>query len=330
MAVLLLGNGINLNEGLGFSWDELLESTLRDDIRDKSRESTIKFPDVPGLTMTLGFDLKEFYAIDNAIAENSSDLKRKIAKGLREKIKSKTKETGFNWENTIHRAVMNLPINTFLTTNYDYALEKSVDPLFKDKKGSDETTYSRNRKHMVTVGSERKTIYHIHGEMQVPKSICLGFEHYSGSLEKMRHDLVRSTYNDSSDKHTYHLRDVMLNLKNANGENEDDGCWYLKFFKEDIYILGLRFDFSEQDLWWLLDFRIRKMNYEKNDLAINNKIYFFDTDSDGCKTQKYAARNALLKAFGVEIVLLSGEDYPEKYQKAMEKIRSTVEERNKH
>ena len=55
----------------------------------------------------------------------------------------------------------------------------------------------------------------------------------------------------------------MLDLQKENGEDEDDGSWYLKFFKEDIYILGLKLDFSEQDIWWLLDFRIRKKNMRK-------------------------------------------------------------------
>ena len=332
MAVLLLGNGINRSEGLACSWDDLLKSALKEDTGDiavtgESPEKVHELPSVAGLTMTLGFDLQEFYAIDHSIAENSTDLKRKIANSIRNTINSKTNEAAFKWENTIHCELMNLPVNTFLTTNYDYALEKSVDSSFKDKKGSDETTYSRNRKHIVNTGAENKTIYHIHGEIQVPKSICLGFEQYSGSLEKMRYDLVRTTKiaKDSSDQHTYHLRDAMMNLKKTNGEDEDDGCWYLKFFKEDIYILGLRFDLSEQDLWWLLDFRIRKKNYEKNDLKITNKIYFFDSDSDGSESKEYAARNILLEAFGVEIIPLSGKNFPEKYQKAVDIMRSMIE-----
>lgn len=340
MAVLLLGNGINQNEGLVCSWDDLLKESLGYDscsagaavnsaAMTKQQNNTL--PSVDGMTMTLGYDLQEFYAIDHAIAESSTDLKRKIADGMRRSMNGKTNDAGFEWKNTIHWTIMHLPINTYLTTNYDYALENSVDPLFVSKRGSNETTYSRYRKHIVNVGAESKTIYHIHGELHVPRSICLGFEHYSGSLEKMRSDLVRSTKNteDLTDDHRYHLRDVLMGLKKENGEDEDDGCWYLKFFTEDIYILGLGFDFSEQDLWWLLDFRIRKMKYEKNDLQIINKIYFFDTDSSDMASEgKYAARNSLLRAFGVTIIYLSGSDYSMKYEEAMNIIEVYLSKTN--
>ena len=107
---------------------------------------------------------------------------------MKERMREKVNDTAFSWDNTIHSQIMSLPVDTLLTTNYDYALESSVCPEFKSCSGSRETTYSRYRKHTVNVHSKTKTVYHIHGEIHVPKSICLGFEHYSGSLEKMRSD----------------------------------------------------------------------------------------------------------------------------------------------
>lgn len=107
--------------------------------------------------------------------------------------------------------------------------------------------------------------------------------------------------------------------------NKDDGSWYLNFFKEDVYILGLGLDFSEQDLWWLLDYRIRKVKYEKNDFEITNRIIFFDTDSaDISSERKYAARNTLLRAFGVEIIYLNGAGYEEKYRNAVDIIANDL------
>lgn len=328
MAILLLGNGINQNEELVCSWDELLKTACKDDMKKKGGAVTpAVLPSVDGLTMTLGYDLQEFYAIDHDIAQNGTDLKRKIADSMKKRMNEKTGEASFSWENTIHWQIMHLPLDTFLTTNYDYALESSVCPGFMSSSGSRETIYSRYRKHIVNVDTKDKTVYHIHGEIHVPRTICLGFEQYSGSLEKMRSDLVRSTKNmeDTSDEHTYHLRDVMIGLKKEDGSNEDDGSWYLKFFKEDIFILGLRLDFSEQDLWWLLDFRIRKIKYEKNDLNITNKVCFFDLDSpDRDHEGEYAARNELLRAFGVEVIYLSGSTYNAKYQEALEHIRMSL------
>ena len=336
MAVLLLGNGINRNEGLVCSWEELFTSTFENDNKkcdttdsqiDESDSRADLFPSIEGLTMTLGFDLKEFYAIDHAIAENSTDLKRKIADSMRQQMEKKISEIGFKWEKAVHWDLMNLPISTYLTTNYDYALETAFNPSFKSCRGSNETIYSRYRRHTVNVGSESKTVYHIHGELHAPKSICLGFEQYSGTLEKIRSDLVKSTKKseDPADEHTYHLRDVMMGIKKEDGNDEDDGSWYLKFFKEDIYILGLSLDFSEQDIWWLLDYRIRKKHYEKNDLDICNKVYFFDTDTpDRLSEKEYKARNELLRAFGVEIVYLSGDSYDVKYRNAVRIIEDSI------
>lgn len=164
--------------------------------------------------------------------------------------------------------------------------------------------------------------------MNVPRSICLGFEQYSSSLAKIRTDLVHSTrnINDAKDPHTFHLKDVMLGLKKANGEDEDDGTWYLKFFKEDVYILGFGLDLSEQDIWWLLDYRIRQRKYEKTNLGIENKIVFFDSDSSSEELEeKYKPRNNLLRAFDVEIVYLSGDSFREKFQRAIGYIRKDLE-----
>ena len=329
MAILLLGNGINQNESLVCSWDDLLKTACKDDMkkRGKSAASPV-LPAVDGLTMTLGFDLQEFYAIDHNIAKNGTDLKRKIASSMTDTMDARVKEAGFDWKDTIHYQIMHLPVDTVLTTNYDYALETSVCPGFKSCIGSRETVYSRYRKHTVVTGSGPQTVYHIHGEVHAPRSICLGFEQYSGSLEKMRSDLVRTTKNaeDPADEHTFHLQDVMLGVKKENGEDENDGAWYLRFFTDDIYILGLRLDFSEQDIWWLLDYRIRKMRYEKSVLSITNKICFFDTDAESRAHEgRYAARNDLLRAFGVEIIYLKGATYDEKYKKAVKRIRKELE-----
>lgn len=68
--------------------------------------------------MTLGYDLQEFYAIDHDIAQNGTDLKRKIADSMKKRMNEKTGEASFNWENTVHWQIMHLPLDTFLTTNY--------------------------------------------------------------------------------------------------------------------------------------------------------------------------------------------------------------------
>ena len=215
MAVIFLGNGINQNEGLVYSWDKLLDKAIEPSKRTSSTKTLsgtaatggIKRPKVEGLSMTMGFELLEFFAVDKCIVNNGYQLKKRIANTIIDKIGERTKEKGFDWNKTIHARIMRLPVKTYFTTNYDYALEQSIDPDFNRQSTTQEITYSRMRFQTANVEGIDKKIYHVHGEVKAPNSICLGFEHYSGTLEKMRYDLVRSTKkkDDSQDKHEFHL-----------------------------------------------------------------------------------------------------------------------------
>ena len=327
MAVIFVGNGINQNEGLVYSWDKLLDKSIEppkqtDSVKNKSGTGAangIKRPKVEGLSMTMGFEMLEFFAVDRSIVKNGYQLKKRIASVITKKIGGRIKEHGFDWNKTIHARIMSLPVNTYFTTNYDYALEQSVNPDFKRQPTTQETTYSRMRFQTVKVGGTDKKVYHIHGEVKAPNSICLGFEHYSGTLEKMRSDLVRSTKdkNNNLDEHEYHLKDVMT------GVELPDLCWYLKFFSEDIYILGFNIDFSEQDLWWLIDYRYRQMRYKK--LPIINHVYFIDVDKpEDRETTNIKARNTALSQFGVEVKIAKGDSYSERYNWAIEWIEKNL------
>lgn len=323
MAVIFAGNGINQNEGLVYSWEDLLDKVVEYLQSEKEKKGDSKTadkkklerPKVDGLSMTMGFELLEFFSVDNDLANNGYMLKKNIAKVIRKKIQERTKEKDFSWNNTVHARIMRLPVQTYFTTNYDYALEQSVRPDFVRKPSTRELEYSRMRYQTVNVDGQRKAVYHIHGEIETPNSICLGFEHYSGTLEKMRGDLLRGTHDRQigKDLHTFHLKDVLTGVEPA------DNCWYLKVFTEDVYILGFNIEFAEQDLWWLLDYRYRKIREGK--LPITNHVFFIDVDKpeDREKTN-YKARNTALSQFGVEVLLAEGIDYPERYQWALDWI----------
>ena len=327
MAVIFAGNGINQNEGLVYSWEELLDKVVEYLQSEKEKKENSKAadkkklerPKVDGLSMTMGFELLEFFSVDNDLANNGYMLKKNIAKVIRKKIQERMKEKDFSWNNTIHARIMRLPVQTYLTPNYDYTLEQSVRPDFVRKPSTREIEYSRMRYQTVNVDGQKKTVYHIHGEIEAPNSICLGFEHYSGTLEKMRGDLLRGTHDRQSEKdlHTFHLKDILTGVEPA------DNCWYLKVFTEDVYILGFNIEFAEQDLWWLLDYRYRKIRSGK--LPITNHIYFIDVDSteDRAKTN-YKARNMALAQFGVEVLMAEGIDYPERYQWALDWIEQML------
>lgn len=327
MSIIFVGNGINQNEGLVYSWEELLDKVVKDLQSEKNKKSESKAdteevlerPKVDGLSMTMGFELLEFFAVDNKIANSGYEVKKGIAKVIRKKIRKRVKEKDFCWNNTVHSRIMRLPVHTYLTTNYDYTLEQSVRPDFVRKPSTRERDYSRMRCQTVNVDGENKTVFHIHGEIDAPNSICLGFEHYSGTLEKMRGDLLRGTHESQvdNDTHTFHLKDVLT------GVEPSDGCWYLKAFIEDIYIMGFNLEFAEQDLWWLLDYRYRKIREGK--LPITNHIYYIDVDKQEDRETKNAiARNAALSHFGVEVKMAEGKEYSERYNWALDWIEQQL------
>lgn len=133
MAVIFAGNGINQNEGLVYSWEELLDKVVEYLQSEKEKKGNSKAadkkklerPKVDGLSMTMGFELLEFFSVDNDLANNGYMLKKNIAKVIRKKIQERTKEKDFSWNNTVHARIMRLPVQTYFTTNYDYALEQS-------------------------------------------------------------------------------------------------------------------------------------------------------------------------------------------------------------
>lgn len=66
--------------------------------------------------------------------------------------------------------------------------------------------------------------------------------------------------------------------------------WIDYFIMGDIYVLGFGFDFSEFDLWWLL-------NRKYNEKASHGKLYFFEPEQDEGKTEK----ERLLELFNAKI-----------------------------
>ena len=90
---------------------------------------------------------------------------------------------------SIYKCLLELPVEEFITTNYDYAIEKVLESTFVPRYVTRERLYSRYR----TQSAGGKTVTHIHGECAYPESICLGFEQYAGTLEKIRSMLTTST-----------------------------------------------------------------------------------------------------------------------------------------
>ena len=94
------------------------------------------------------------------------------------------------------------------------------------------------------------------------------------------------------------------------------------FFTHDIYIVGLRLDTNEIDLWWLLTYRAYL--YYSNDSQLKqimkNRIKIFLTHDD--PNQRELFHNLHVETELIEVH--SKEDYEPAYRNIAQKIKSEI------
>ncbi len=249
--VIFFGNDINNINNSTTSWQELLNRIIKI-FGNRIDISTDKpFPllyEEIYLKALKSHDIKE------------TELKTKIAQII-----------GEIQPNEIHEQILQLECQDFITTNYDYVLQKVLlendsTSALQNKGLIQETKYSVFRHNIL----ENKKFWHVHGEINYPYSITLGFEHYGGQLQQFRNYTVSGTNysNDKKNRKSLHRR-----LK-ENDLSEDS--WIDLIFKDEVHIMGLKLGFEETDLWWLLTNRARFQNEKKYNKK--NKIIYYSPE----------------------------------------------------
>ncbi len=278
--VLLLGNGIN-RVGNGLSWSGLIQGL-------------IDFADV---TVRWDPERKPFPLFYEEIwleawrrhGTGERPIKREIQR-LARGIKPRD----------LHRALADLPCEHLLTTNYDYAIELGLSGRKKDwRKTSDvfEQRYSlfRRRSH------GGRHVWHIHGEIDNPESILVGFEQYGGYLQHLRNYVLTGT--------DYRRLKLDPARDRLGAGDPAIHSWVDLFFVRDVVILGLALDFTEISLWWLLMFRVRQI--ARGELELTNRLVYLHAVPAGrradCPDDHQHVLD-LLAAAGVEVVPLPRDD----------------------
>ncbi len=288
--VLLIGNGINNIESQ-YTWSDL----VRDLIAYVGATRHIRAGDKP--FPLLYEEIFAHWVRDRRREE--SEIKERVA-ALTEKFQP----------NDIHRRIMGLGLKNILTTNYDYTLEMAAGLESKDIPLNSgivkEIVFSLFR--FIRVG--RTQVWHIHGERRAPQSIALGYEHYSGYLQRMRNYVVTGT--EQSYKRSFVSLEKKLKKRAVTFES-----WIDFFFTQNIYIVGLSLDFVEMHLWWLLTYRARR-KYTRR-VPIRNQITFFYPD---CLESKICSRLELLRASDVVVtpVACKSNDWRSYYHRVLDKI----------
>jgi len=242
--VLLLGNGIN-NVGKQYSWDDLINDLIK----------FVGLSDLDSSNKPFPLFYEEIFLSN---LKNNKLEEDKLKDFISERVK-RIEPT------VIHQKIVSSGFSDIITTNYDYTIENTLG--FPGSKLSNngivkESLYSVFR-HTQVSGTR---IWHVHGEINVPRTVLLGFEHYSGQLQQIRNYVVSGTEN------SYKVRfpALMSRLKNRTVENNS---WLDLIFTRDIHIVGLTLDFVESDLWWLITYRARRKL--ENKLKIGNSIFYY-------------------------------------------------------
>lgn len=281
---LLVGNDIN-NINNSESWANLLESV--------QQFCGVQIEN-PGYLKPFPLFYEEIYlSAKREKVQKEFQLKQHIA-ALIEEIEP----------NAIHERIRNLPVEDIMTTNYDFTLEGSTPKKAPVK--IRETKYSLFR-HFNANG---KRFWHLHGDIQKPSSITLGFEHYGGQLQRLRNYMATGT--DYADKTMPKHPFVVRFRRNTNLKLYS---WAELFFTQHVHILGLGLDFVETDLWWLLTFRSRTIHQGK--IAVANTIYYYSPES---RKEKDRAKLDLMKAMGVEVVFIDENNKETYYQRVIDRV----------
>lgn len=305
--VLLFGNGLNRISN-GDSWSKILN-----DVSNSPILSSLPYP--------LQYD---FILFDNKNALETQALSGRQSK-LKEKIKESISKFG---SNEVYAKICTMPFDAYITTNYDMALDAALEGenFEYDKKLSNyqEKYYNIRRCRVYCNNEEKKYIYPIHGDINSPNSIVMGYNHYCGTLGKIDRYIKGREYD--LPKMEERLENGELKIK----------YWIDHFFFSDVYIIGFGFDYSEIELWWILDRRRRLMLQNKS--LISNKITFYDiVDGDprnkqddklSEKEKKKKDKYELLEKMGVNCeIIVKKNDYKSGYINILEKVDSDIEQK---
>lgn len=306
--VLLLGNGLNRAYGSA-SWTEFLcKIAARDDLIQYLKQGqSLESP------MPLQAILLTNNHIDEKLSENNQEAFGSVANGQLSTLQK----------------LLTLGFDHILTTNYSYELElaafggkkiteKQISALqhfYKvgSMKGA-QTRYLINTYNLIDFQGQRNMVWHIHGEARKPNSMVLGHYFYGNLLFRIIN--YTKKYCDDFQKKQRKNQNIPLN------------SWIDSFILGDVYIVGYGLDWSELDLWWLI-------NRKANEKAEHGDIHFYNPISDKHEgldehlelVKIFVGKNGGVHDMGISIPTEKDEQnaaYIQFYNKAIEDISLRV------
>ncbi len=252
---IFFGNGLNRLIGANIAWSDLL----------KKINGGIDAGDtLPNTMIYESLVLQKLNKHDD-ILDDEFEVKLEIA-DLLDGIEG----------HDIYRELYESNTQHYITTNYDYGFLKNILempeinlPIFEY---STEDVYSiRRRKRISNKKESIKNFWQIHGEIRKPASIMLGLDQYCGSIGKLN-EFVKGSYKFQDEGNTITELSMEEKLRTNKLTNTS---WVELFFATNLHIIGFTFDFSEVDLWWLLNRRARMKRSPRTKDLVENTINFY-------------------------------------------------------
>lgn len=274
--VLFIGNGINrCSNNSTKSWEDLL-NVLIEFVEKKGVIKVLKKP-FPILYEEIYLRGKQHNRVDEV--------------KILEKIKTEISTFEIN---EVQQNFSKLGITKFITTNYDYLIEKSLSQIqFKTTQSYGDGVESKYRiRTKNTV--ENFEVWHIHGELDKTSTIVIGQKMYSEVVGKIS-DYVEKDMGKSN---------VI--------------SWIDSFFKDKLYFLGYSLSYSDITVWYLLNERVRRIVEGSN--LINNDItfYMFVKKKD---LETFLEYRSLFEAYKIDLKTNNdNESYKQFYLRALKEI----------
>lgn len=294
--VLLLGNGLSRAYNAG-SWDHFLDSINR-----KKDE----FPVPKDINMPM--PLKIILLTDNHVGTAMKENKNYFLKGFYDELDKEICDQ--------IKKLFDCGFDYILTTNYSYELEYTVygDRLNENRlksiqrySGVDraESKYMLHTFNQVNYEGKDIDIWHIHGEARKPDSMIIGSDYYSR--------LTSRVIEEAGKKERYDRKE------DKNPDLITVNSWVDALLFGDVYVLGFGYDYSEQDLWWLLN---RKAVETK--IKTGTTYYYEPGSSDDIRIKKSLLKVFHVETEGLDMGYKENFSYKDFYQDAIDEIAGKV------
>ncbi len=268
--VLLLGNGLNRAFG-GKSWEDAIKTQWRNKGLPYCDEykKAVPYP----LLMVLATEDH----VDEVLKTNENGTKPTMLKTI----------TGNPALTARCQTLLSLGFDSILTTNYTYELEGAAcrGGMCEERYLKTHLAHSRDvekaePKYMlhtyydIAYDTHPNKVWHIHGEARKPSSIVIGHYYYGNLLSRIQKisEARKNRYARAAQE----------------GKEYPNTTWVDDFILGDVYVLGFGYDFSEMDLWWLLNRKARES-------AGHGSVHFYESSAGN------ELKHALLRAYGAEV-----------------------------